>query len=668
MENNAFHIQFDDRNGGISSLVLLGDPAGMNFCREGRALFALRHFTPESFEQSDSAAVSISHYMGVKATTKYQFEKENLNVHISLCNENPYPVYFKNGDMILEAPINDAYESSTVCMKERCHAHIFAGLDCSYIRCERMGMSDHHLGIVFQKGSFSSYRQEECKHSVRGYLSLNLAAFSLLPGESYEIKAIAFKHSGGEDFFAQAKRIEGFLHVRSDRGYTFSIGEQVEFYVEKSGRMENASCTVNGEACACRIESDRAYCSFAARQSGEHKAIFEIDGKCGIAVFNVISAPETLIWNRLYFIIEKQQCTDQKSPLYGAYLIYDNEEKRQYFDYGWNDHNANRERMGMSLAIVKWLQHHRDAKLEKSLALFTAFLLRECVDEHDGTCYGNVGKDKSHVRLYNAPWVMLYFTELYKLTKEKRWIELVIRIARYYYGIGGAKFYPNGIRFYTMYHAIKNAGLSREADELYVLFNEHVENIVKNGVIYPPHEVNFEQTIVTPAVSILLDKYLISREDFYLREAEKHIGILQKFDGHQPHYRLNTIPIRFWDDYWFGKNGTYGDVFPHYWSVLSGYGYYLYYKATGSAQFLENARRCMLNCLCNIREDGSATCAYLFPHWVSGPAKLDRNTSDAFFFGRKGNYADAFANDQDFALYFLMKMEFDSGYDKGSEL
>ena len=219
-----------------------------------------------------------------------------------------------------------------------------------------------------------------------------------------------------------------------------------------------------------------------------------------------------------------------------------------------------------------------------------------------------------------------------------------------------------------MYCAIKSAGLEREADELYSLFNEHVENIVKNGVIYPPHEVNFEQTIVTPAVSILLDKYLIGRDDFYLREAEKHIGILRKFDGHQPHYRLNTIPIRFWDDYWFGKNGTYGDVFPHYWSVLSGYGYYLYYKATGSAQFLENARRCMLNCLCNIREDGSATCAYLFPHWVSGPAKLDRNTSDAFFFGRKGNYADAFANDQDFALYFLMKMEFDSGYDKGSEL
>ena len=80
--------------------------------------------------------------------------------------------------------------------------------------------------------------------------------------------------------------------------------------------------------------------------------------------------------------------------------------------------------MGMSLAIVKWLQRHDDEKLRKSIDIFTEFLLRECVDEEDGTCYGNIGKDKSNVRLYNAPWVMLYFTELYKLTNEKRWIEL----------------------------------------------------------------------------------------------------------------------------------------------------------------------------------------------------------------------------------------------------
>lgn len=664
MKNQVFDIIFDRECGGISSLILSEDKEQMNFCREGRALFALRNFILESFEKTGNSAVSVSSFMGVKATTEYQFEREYLTVSISLLNENPYPIYFKNGDIILETPINDAYESSAVCMKERCHAHIWTGLDNSYIRCERMGESDCHLGIVFQNGSFSSYRQEECKHCSRGYLSMNISAFELLLGDTYEIKAFVFAHSGGEDFFEQAEKTGDFLRVRSDRGYTFSTGERVEFYVEKSVGIESARFTVNGEESPCRIDSDKAFCSFVAQQSGEHKVNFEIDGKCGLAVFNIVPSIEDLIRNRLNFIVENQQCKDESSPLFGAYLIYDNEEKRQFFDYVWTDHNANRERMGMSLTIVKWLQRHDDEKLRRSIDIFTEFLLRECVDEDDGTCYGNIGKDKSKIRLYNAPWVMLYFTELYKLTNEKRWIELVVRIVRYYYSVGGAKFYPNGIRFYTMYNAIKVAGMEKEAAEIYDLFNKHVETIIKNGIIYPPHEVNFEQTIVTPAVTILLDKYLISKDTFYLREAEKHIDILQKFDGKQPHYRLNTIPIRYWDDYWFGKNGSYGDVFPHYWSVLSGYGYYLYYKSTRNRGFLNRARQCMMNCLCNYNIDGSATCSYLFPRWVSGTAKIDRSTPRDFFAERNGNLANAFANDQDFALYFLMKMEFDLDFER----
>ena len=93
--------------------------------------------------------------------------------------------------------------------------------------------------------------------------------------------------------------------------------------------------------------------------------------------------------------------------------------------------------------------------------------------------------------------------------------------------------------------------------------------------------------------------------------------------------------------------------------MLSGYGYYLYYKATGDEEFIEYAKRCMENCLCNIYEDGSATCSYLFPQWVSGrahtPGKPERKSCGE----RRGGFANAFANDQDFLLYFLMKMKYD---------
>lgn len=661
MNNSVFNVTFDEKSGGIQKLSFIGDEYGMNFCKDGRTMSVLRGFRSESFEQSEDKATAFSSFLGVAATTRYYFEDDRFVVSTVLNNTNAYPVYFREGDIVLEMPLNDAYESSEICLRERCHAHIWTGFDHTYLCAERMGNSEYNLGIIFQKGSFSSYSQEECEHCTRGYFSLNASPFVLKAKEKYEIKYTFFAHKGGEDFFVQAKKTDGYINVSSDVGYTLNAGETAEVTIETNQTIRKASCRAKSSSLPCRVDGKKAVVSFFAKKIGENELIFDIDGKKCKATFNVVPETEALIKKRIDFIVNKQQCKDKSSPLYGAYLIYDNEENRQYFDYFILDQNANRERMGMSLTIVKWLQKHEDLRIRKSLDLFTEFLLRECVDEEKGTCYGNIGKDESYLRLYNAPWVALYFCELYRLTKNVRWKNLFVRIVRYYYGVGGANFYPNGIRFYTFYQTLTDNGYTAEAEELYALYDKHVETIVRKGIAYPPHEVNFEQTIVTPAVSVLLDKYLIGKDEFYLKEAEKHLRLLRKFDGNQPHYRLNTIPIRYWDDFYFGKNGTYGDVFPHYWSVLSGYDYYLYYKATKKEKWLRLAEQCMKNCFCNIRADGSATCAYVFPAWVKNGSRLTGKPLDYKqpFILRKGAFADAFANDQDFGLYFYMKMQYD---------
>ena len=90
-------------------------------------------------------------------------------------------------------------------------------------------------------------------------------------------------------------------------------------------------------------------------------------------------------------------------------------------------------------------------------------------------------------------------------------------------------------------------------------------------MLLPPHEVRFEQTIVTPALSILSAYYnLIERDPALLEEAKKHAAILKRFNGDQPDHKWNNLPIRHWDDYWFGKRALYGDTL-HYWSCLSAY-------------------------------------------------------------------------------------------------
>lgn len=80
---------------------------------------------------------------------------------------------------------------------------------------------------------------------------------------------------------------------------------------------------------------------------------------------------------------------------------------------------------------------------------------------------------------------------------------------------------------------------------------------------YPAHEVRFEQTIATPAVAILAAFYdRIEQSPRVLAEVQKHARLLERFQGAQPDYHLDEIPIRHWDEFWFGKRALYGDTFP----------------------------------------------------------------------------------------------------------
>jgi hypothetical protein len=132
---------------------------------------------------------------------------------------------------------------------------------------------------------------------------------------------------------------------------------------------------LNGVPLVYTVEEDGIHAAFAADTAGEKTVRFSVNGRDGKAVFYISPPYEDLIRTRIDFILTHQQCLDERSPLYGAYLIYDNEEKRQYFHYDRLDWNANRERMGMALTVLKWLQSHEDAHVSESLSLFTAFLL-----------------------------------------------------------------------------------------------------------------------------------------------------------------------------------------------------------------------------------------------------------------------------------------------------
>lgn len=166
---------------------------------------------------------------------------------------------------------------------------------------------------------------------------------------------------------------------------------------------------------------------------------------------------------------------------------------------------------------------------------------------------------------------------------------------------------------------------------------------MKNGLNYPAHEVNYEQSIVAPVVQYLAQMYLLTKKPEYLDHLKIQMPVMEAFNGFQPSVHLNGIAIRHCDGFWFGKSEMYGDVFPHYWSTITASSFHFYSLCTGDESWQRRAENIVDNNLCLFMPDGKASCAYLYPRRVDG---------------RPAKFYDAYANDQDWALaYYLQTKE-----------
>jgi hypothetical protein len=283
------------------------------------------------------------------------------------------------------------------------------------------------------------------------------------------------------------------------------------------------------------------------------------------------------------------------------------------------------------------LKRWPDAAIEAGLKRFHRFV-RTRLQKPDGTVLGEVGGESS--RLYNFPWVAQLHLELFHALGGSRYLDDCYKTIRAYYRRGGDTFYPIGLPMVDAVNTFRAAGRTREAARLLADFCRHGDHVVRTGLALPKSEVNYEQTIVSPAVLIPLECYLLTGEARYLDFAKRIMPALEAFGGLQPDHRLHDIGIRHWDGYWFGKRETWGDVFPHHWSATTGWAFYLYWQATGDETYRKRGRAILMSNLSSFRPDGTATCAYIYPDSVNGDS---------------GRFADPLANDQDWALVFLLQ-------------
>uniref|UniRef100_UPI0006D25307 hypothetical protein n=1 Tax=Clostridium sp. NkU-1 TaxID=1095009 RepID=UPI0006D25307 len=647
IENTSENFKIELNNGGkIISLLHPRDKYQMNWVRGTNTWGSIR-------TELD---------LSVDITRKFT-EKGAFRETYTFTNDTKYDICAVGTMLGIYTTFPDYYTDSVICTTTCCNTHIWCGGASSYICALRMGGGDINLGLVLVEGSLKGYSVErDIKNSSneRGDFILHPDNIHLKPGQSYTISWELFWFEDKANFEEKISDYKDFITISSDHfvvlgdecirfNLKVGTGSQESSIIGISDNFESIQVIRNNKKIPYIFEDGVFKIEEKPTEVGEY--IYDIiwNGKTARARFLICSDIMTLAKKRLEYIADKQQCYDTNSYLDGAYLVYDTEENCQYYGY-FPDHNAGRERVGMGVAMALYLQHYKDEKLEQSLDKFLTFVKRELMDEETGVVYNDAQRNADYRRPYNFPWISLLFIETFKLKKDKYYLELAYKVIKAYYKDDGAKFYAIGIPMYESIKLFRENGMEDKAGELLEHYEEHGMNIAITGKHYPSHEVKYEQSIVAPAAIYMCELYMITGDERYRKAALEQLEVLGLFQGSQPDYHLNEVAIRHWDGFWFGKKRLYGDTFPHYWSALSAIAYLRSkavmkddesdMKAVKKADYRDKIEKTFRGVLSMIHEDGGASCAYLYLMEVNGI---------------EANYADPWANDQDWGLYFNLK-------------
>ncbi len=636
----------DAATGAIATMAIDGDPSGMNWVLspDGKQYpwvtakygWGLGYLTVNGEVKEWGATPprmmkgNLSYDMGsVVVLVRRDLRDGELQERYTFKNVGKAPLSIT--DCGIYTPWNDNYPSTAACLTNRCNAHIWAGDNAAYVCALRMGAPLHNqngddnsgIGMVLTEGSLDDYEVWQRGHDMgksnfRGVMAMHVPDMKLKPGGSYTVGWSVFEHQGKADFFSMLRQ-HGSPVVACDK-YVCQLGDTVNLYVNGS-RAKTIVADSPGER---RIDI------------GYGK------GKTTHANILVVSNYDSLVSRRVRFILDHQQMNDTADARYGAFMVYDNETHSIYKNDRIpkrSDTDEGRERVGMGVLLAEYCLRHHDERLETSLIRYARFI-RTKLQTSDYTTYSQAGV-RNKVRGYNYAWISDFYFLMYDVTGDRQYAldgfhTLQALFRRFDHG-----FYCIDYPVITGIRALREAGLTAECDTLMADFGRVADNYIANGLNFPKFEVNFEQSIVAPAVQFLLEYYIISKDKRYLDSARLMMPVAENFCGLQPHYRMHEIAIRHWDGYWFGKRQTYGDVFPHYWSAINGMAYHYYSIATGDKSYGRRAEEVVRNNLANFFEDGSASCAFVFPKRVNGSA---------------AHYADAFANDQDWALVFYLRL------------
>ncbi|MEV6414746.1 hypothetical protein [Kribbella sp. NPDC051718] len=524
------------------------------------------------------------------------------------------------GSLGISTPYRDLYTSSRESLNTAVHAHIWTGGADSWVWAQPMDGSGPGLGLQLTEGELWAYsvesRDADTGSNIRGHLYLHPTDHAraphamggqpqlvLQPGESHRWTWQLAWHETLEAFHATRQPLIDAPTLAAEVGESLTI--------QLADRAKGPS-TITSETPGTQY-------------------VEATDGTVTSRINVLFHDPlRTIVERRVRFVLDHQRPVELPDSRRFSFVPYDTDTGLRVLAGAWRDWSDARERIGTALLLQAtrgngWGDRE---ELDEALAGYQQFVSEYLVSE-DGT----VADDSLHpnVRLYNFPWFARFFLNQGDSTT-------AIRIIDRYYELGGTHFLA-----FDLGPLLRE--LAKVDPRMRTHLAEHAQTFLDYGDDLPPHEVNYEQSMVAPLLELLIAAHQEAPDSIDPNELTRRLPWLTAFAADQPDVRLRHIPIRHWDGYWFGLLRQWGDVYPHYWSILSAAVYLTWPRdlvTQAEADQLTTAGRAILQAnLVNFHQDGSATCAFVYPSAVNN---------------RPAHHADPLANDQDWALVYALRL------------
>ncbi|MDR2322061.1 MAG: hypothetical protein LBE60_10495 [Microbacterium sp.] len=537
-------------------------------------------------------------------------------------------------------PFRDVYDDAATSLAHGVHAHVWTGGRNSWVLGQPMSGRGPVLTLQLTEGRLDAYsvesRNQSTSSNVRGHLVLHPtdagrspAAFGgqtpivLAPGEEFALAWSVRWHDSIDD--ARTAVRAGW----EPASLSGPAGEGIMLPGLRATEVEaEENAIVEASAGGAVVRADR------------HGIVHVRVGEDRTALF--FHAPvEALTRARTRFILDRQRTGYRGGADAHAFVPFDTRTGLPQLTSGWPDWSDGAERVAMPTLLQQarirgWI----GAEADRPLADWARFARARLLDDTGAPRWGSVTA-VSTPRLYNSPWLAQFFADQFGLSGADTDLELAATILERSYELGATRHLSIGQPEAALHIAalLDDAGQAHRADRLRQALLETARHFAALGPDLPGHEVNYEQSMVAPLVSLyaLADRLEPGAFDEPLRTS---VRWLRAFAGPQPHARMRHIGIRHWDGFWFGALRRWGDVFPHHWSVLSAVALTQLPDRLRTAEMDAEAEEIFRANLVSFHPDGSATSAFVLPSAVDGDPAYSE---------------DPLANDQDWVLTLLLR-------------